>query len=219
MITSLLLLALTASKAPAADTLAAAVAAAQRSGTPTWVAWTVPSAAEGTACCGNDRASRPSQTCSLESDNYGMNMSREDGRPADPTLVVYARVSADGVEKLRMYSASCQVDRGSARIQDIANVSAIESVRYLEGLVKGGDLSRTAKRRSDGAVGAIAMHDDKTADAALERIAKEGDTKQIRHSAAFWLGNTRAQAGYEAPVRLRSSEDASFRDHLTFAFS
>ena len=44
-------------------------------------------------------------------------------------------------------------------------------------------------------------------------------TKQLRHSAAFWLGNTREHPGYDALVRLRGSGDASFREHLTFCFS
>ena len=218
MILPTLLLALAASSANA-DTLADSVAAAQRSGTPTWLSWTIPSGIDGTACCWNNRESRNSRTCSLESESYGMNMSNEDGKPSDATLVVYARVTSEGVEKLRTYSSSCQVDRGAARVQEVAGVSPGESVRYLESLVKGGDDSRAAKRRSDGALSAIALHDDKAADVALERFARDGETKQIRHSSAFWLGNTREQAGYEALTRLRSSDDAAFREHLTFAFS
>lgn len=214
------ILALAASPAAAADTLSATVAAAQRSGSTTWVSWTVPSTVDGNACCWNSRDSRHSRTCSLESDSYGMNVGREDGLPADPNLVVYARVTGDGVDKLRMFSPSCQVDRGGARVHDLAGVSASESVRYLETLVKkGGDGGKPSKRRSDGALSAIAFHEDAAADQALERFARDGETRQIRHSAAFWLGNTREQAGYEALVRLRAVEDVSFRDHLTFAFS
>jgi len=208
-----------ASPANAADTLATSVAAAQRSGSTTWVSWTVPSTADGNACCWNSRDSRHSNSCSLESEKYGMNVGREDGMPTDSNLVVYARVTGDGVDKLRMFSPSCQVDRGTAKVQDLAGVSASESVRYLETLAKGGDAGKPAKRRSDGALSAIAFHEDASADVALERFAREGDTKQVRHSAAFWLGNTREQAGYEALVRLRAVDDTAFRDHLTFAFS
>jgi HEAT repeat protein len=219
MIFPALILALAASQANAADTLAASVAAAQRSGSPTWLSWTVPSMVDGNACCWNSRESRHSRTCSLESDNYGMNVGREDGTPTDPNLVVYARVTGEGVDKLRMFSPSCDVDRGAAKVQDLSGVSAAESVRYLETLVKAVEGDRTSKRRSDSALSAIAFHEDASADRALERFAKEGDTKQIRHSAAFWLGNAREQAGYEALTRLRSSDDAPFREHLTFAFS
>ncbi len=213
------ILALAASQATAADTLATSVAAAQRSGSTTWLSWTVPSKVDGNACCWNSRDSRHSRTCSLENESYGMNVGREDGMPIDRDLVIYARVTGDGVDNLRMFSPSCQVDRGAAKVQDLSGVSVSESVRYLETLVKGYEGDRPSKRRSDGALSAIAFHEDPSADKALEHFAKEGDTKQIRHSAAFWLGNTREQAGYEALVRLRAVDDVAFRDHLTFAFS
>ena len=205
--------------APAADNLAARVAAAQKSGTSTWVSWSVPSAIAGNACCWDNRDSRPSQTCSLAGNSYGMNMSSDDGRPGDPTLVIYAHVAGGEVDKLRVYSASCRIDRAGEPVLDVAGVNPADSVAYLEGLVKGGNADRAAKRRSDGALSAIAMHDDKSADAVLERVAREGETKQLRHSAAFWLGNTRERPGYDALVRLRGSGDASFREHLTFCFS
>jgi hypothetical protein len=214
-----LLFALAASQANGTDPLNAAVAAAQRSGSPTWLSWSVPSAAEGEACCWNSRDSRHERSCSLTGDNHGMNMSREDGGPVDATLIIYARVDRSGVDALRAYSSTCRVDRGAERIQEVANVTPSHSVAWLETLARGGDAGRASKRRSDGAVSAIALHDDQSADAALERIAKTGDAKQIRHAAAFWLGNTRGQAGYEALVRLREVADASFREHLTFALS
>jgi len=215
-----LLVALAAPGAHAADLLASRVAAAQKAGTPTWLSWSVPSAIDGNACCWNSRDSSRSQTCSLSSNSYGMNMSDDDGRPADPTLMIYAHVvGASGVDKVRAFSSSCRVDRGGEAVQDIAGVGAAESVAFLEGLVKGSEGDRATKRRSDGALSAIAIHDERSADAVLERVARDGETKQLRHSAAFWLGNTRERAGYEALVRLRASDDASFREHLTFAFS
>jgi len=205
--------------APAADNLAARVAAAQKAGGSTWLSWSVPSAIDGNACCWDNRESRAAQTCSLAGNSYGMNMSSDDGRPGDPTLVLYAHVAGGEVDKLRVYSASCRVDRAGESVQDLAGVSPAESVAYLEGLVKGGNGERATKRRSDGALSAIAMHDDKSADTVLERIARDGETKQLRHSAAFWLGNTRERPGYEALVRLRAAGDASFREHLTFCLS
>ena len=216
MLVTALLIALAA---PTADNLAARVAAAQNSGGSTWLSWSVPSAIDGNACCWDNRESRAAQTCSLSSNSYGMNMSSDDGRPGDPTLVVYAHVAGGEVDMLRVYSASCRVDRAGEPVQDIAGVNPAESVAYLEGLVKASGGDRAAKRRGDGALSAIAMHDDKSADAVLERVAREGATKQLRHSAAFWLGNTRERPGYEALVRLRDAGDASFREHLTFCFS
>ena len=215
-----ILLALTVPHADA-DTLASRVAAAQRAGRPTWLSWTVPSVKDGITCCFDGNDSRNSQSCSLLSDRSGMNMSRDrDAVPqVDTRLVVYAHVEAGSVDKVRAFSSSCRVDRGAEAVEEISSVIPAESVSYLEGLVKGGAGDRAAKRRSDGALSAIALHDDKSADSALERVAKNGETKSLRHGAAFWLGNTRDRAGYDALVRLRASEDASFREHLTFAFS
>ncbi|MEO8360657.1 MAG: HEAT repeat domain-containing protein [Vicinamibacteria bacterium] len=210
--------------AHAADTLSTQIAAAQRSGKASWLAWTVPSTADGVVCCWNGRQSRDTQSCSLSSTNYGMNMgSSSDGMPQiDDTLMVYAHVDAAGVDKIRVFSNSCRVDRGTESVQDVANVTPAESVRYLDTLIPGGgdsDGDRATKRRSDGALMAIALHDDASADPVIERIASAGDTKSLRHSAAFWLGNTRGRPGYEALVRLRASADASLRDQLTFAFT
>jgi HEAT repeat protein len=214
-----LLLGAFASHAGAADNLASRINAAKQTGTPVWLTWSVPSAIDGNACCWDNRESRSSQSCSLSSNSYGTNMSSDDGRPADPTLVVYAHLNGGEVDKLRVYSASCRVDRSGESVQDLSGVNPAESVAYLEGLVKGSDGDRATKRRTDGALSAIAMHDDPSADIVLERIAKAGDTKQLRHSAAFWLGNARERPGYDALVRLRDSDDASFREHLTFCFS
>src|SRR5947207_2098077 len=96
---------------PAADNIAARVGAAKQAGTPVWLTWSVPSAIDGNACCWDNRESRQTQSCSLTSNSYGMNMSNDDGRPADPTLVIYAHVGGGEVDKLRVYSASCRVDR------------------------------------------------------------------------------------------------------------
>jgi hypothetical protein len=214
-----LLVTLAAAPVDADDTLASRLAAAQRSGGSTWLAWSVPSISDGVSCCWNGGESRRSESCSLASDRYGMNLSNDDGRPSDDTLMVYTHVQASAIDKVRVFSSSCRVDRGGETVQEIAGVSPAESVSVLEALVKGSGGERAGKRPSDGAVMAIALHDAAAADIALERIARQGDTKQLRHSAAFWLGNTRERAGYDALVRLRSSNDASFREHLTFAFS
>jgi HEAT repeat protein len=146
-------------------------------------------------------------------------MSGDDGRPGDTAVTVYAHVQGASIDKVRIFSNSCRVDRGGEAVQEIASVAPAESVSVLEALASEAADNRSGKRRGDGAVMAIALHDDASADFALERIAKEGGTKALRHSAAFWLGNTRERPGYDALVRLRTSSDASLREQLTFAFS
>ena len=218
MILPALLVALIAAPVTA-DTLASRVTAARSAGRSTWLAWQAPSKLDGVACCWSRRESRQSGACSLASESYGMNTSREEGSPKDATLLVYAHVTAGGVDRIRVFSGSCEVDRAGESVQDLASVPPSESVNFLGGLLGGGDSGRESKRRQDSALMAIALHDDPSADGVLERAARENSEKQIRKTAAFWLGNTREQAGYDALVRLRTSEDVDFRQHLTFAFS
>ncbi|MBK5255148.1 MAG: HEAT repeat domain-containing protein [Vicinamibacteria bacterium] len=215
------LLLVLASPSANAEDLSSQVERAVKAGTSTWLTWRVPSAADGIACCWNGKGSGESKTCSLESDSYGMNMSRDrDGTPQiDTGLMVYAHLASGGVDKIRIFSNSCRVETGNENVRAIAGVAAAESVAYLETLVDRSDEGRAAKRRSDGALMAIALHDEGSADRVLEHVARDSDTKSLRESAAFWLGSTRERPGYEALVRLRSSDDARFRQHLTFAFS
>ncbi len=213
-----LLLALAPSTVGAID-LSSQVARAAEAGKPSWLTWSVPSAVDGMACCWDGKDSRNEQSCPLAGDRYGMNMSRTDVPQIDTGLVVYAHLKGGAVDKVRVFSTSCRVDRGTETVQDLIGVAPAESVAYLETLVKGGDGDRASKRRSDGALMAIALHDEKSADGVLERVARDGDTKSLRQAAAFWLGSARERPGYEALVRLRSSDDAGLRQQLTFAFS
>jgi HEAT repeat protein len=201
-----------------ADDLSSLVANAAKTGGSAWLAWTVPSAVDGVACCWNGKGSHDSQTCSLTSDHYGMN-ARSDVPQIDPGLKVFVHVESGAIDKVSVFSSSCRVEHGTQSVQEITGVAPAESVAYLETLVKGSDEGRASKRKRDGALMAVALHDDKSADGTLERVARDGDTKSLRHSAAFWLGNTRKRTGYDALVRLRSVGDASFRQQLTFAFS
>ncbi len=207
----------------AADSLASRAAAAKAAGAPVWLSWTAPSGLDGTACCWDGRNGRGrsgERACSLAGESFGMNLSDDDepGHASDPTLVVYARVTAAGVDKVRAISASCRMDRRGETVQDLTGISPAEGVAWLAGLAdRAADAS--TKRGGDHAMMALAMHADPSVDKALERLAREGRDRKTKKDAAFWLGNTRKQGGYEALVRLRTSSDTAFREQLTFAFS
>ena len=201
-----------------AQNVAARVAAAQKSGSPMWLVWSEPSATDGDSCCWNSRDSRQNGVCSLAGKGDGINISSSDTPSLADRLNVYVHVDAEGVDRIRVFSNTCRVDRGAERVEEVANVAPAESVSFLATLVKGSE-DRPTKRRSDGALTAIALHDHASADTVLERVARDGETKSLRHSAAFWLGNARERAGYDALVRLRASGDDKFREHLTFCFS
>lgn len=206
-----------------AGALGARVAAVKASGTPAWLSWSVPSGIDGYACCWDGRNGRgraDGGVCRLSTESFGMNRSDrgEDGVAADPTLVVFAHVTPSGVDKVRAISSSCRMDREGATVIDLTGVTPVESVAWLADVA--GQSSQAATRRGgDHALMALAMHAEPSVDAALERLARDGADRKTRKDAAFWLGNTRGQAGYEALTRLRASDDASFREQLTFALS
>lgn len=194
------------------------------SGGAAWLAWSVPSAIEGVACCWDGRvkngeAERGSRrSCSLSGTSFGMNLSTDDGRPSDDELVIYARITPDGVDRVRAVSASCRVDRGSEKVVDLTGVKPAETAAWLRDAALTQPPVGNSQGRG-GALMALAMTDESSVDATLERIARESSLRKTREEAAFWLGNTRGRKGYEALVRLRNVADESLRNHLTFAFS
>ena len=79
-----------------------------------------------------------------------------------PWLVaVLFRVSNNAVEKVKLHSIECQLDAGGLPFVWITDVPATASLYYLE----------KQAAAFDGAVTAIAQHQDQQADAALERFA------------------------------------------------
>src|SRR5206468_1064426 len=69
-------------------------------------------------------------------------------------------------------------------------------------------------------LGAIALHDDPSADAAVERFVAPDRPLEVRKQAAFWLGNARGRRGYEVLAALaRKEESEELRRHVTFALS
>ena len=68
-------------------------------------------------------------------------------------------------------------------------------------------------------MGALAFHDDPSADATLARLAGPGSRREIRKKAAFWLGVARGRAGYRHLVEMTRDDDADFREELAFAIS
>ena len=209
------LLALAAGTLAHAD-IGAQVEAARRAGSPVWLTWRAPAVDEGGACCWSNDSRRGA--CSLDSGSYNIGRSGDRPKSLEEMLDIYVHVTPNGIDKVRSFSNSCSVDRGGERVEAVPGVAPTESISFLSTLVKGAD-DRSTKRRSDGALTTIALHEDASATSVLERFAREAETKSLRHNAAFWLGSTRQQAGYDALTRLRSSDDERFREHLTFCFS
>jgi HEAT repeat protein len=64
------------------------------------------------------------------------------------------------------------------------------------------------------------MHADRGADQALEELVAAGQPHQVRRQAIFWLGNARAQRGFEIVSRVvREDPSDKIREHAVFALT
>ena len=233
MLTPLLIAAVIAADTPP-EPLATRVATALAGDSASWVAWDVPAIGDEMACCWSSSKNRSkslvrltsdagSTTCSLGRDNVSMWNSRDNNKTLAPqspnTITVYVRGQGREVDLVRAYSAQCSVATEGEAVHRIESVNPGQSVAFLSWLAKRAEAARASRRRSDGALTAIALHADDSATPALEALASGSPSRESRKNAAFRLGNTRGQPGYQALVRLRASSDVDFREQLTFAFS
>ena len=107
------------------------------------------------------------------------------------------------------FSTDCTLDAGGLPVFWLTDVRPAESVALLEGYVSDPAFDRKKhKENGEPALGAIALHDDPRADAALERFVAPGNPERLRKQAAFWLGNARGRRGYEVLRALAGREES-----------
>jgi HEAT repeat protein len=205
-----------------------ALAAAQES--PAWVAWSVPTPGVHHMCCygslGDLESGPCAGRCFLESEGRNLTVVNSDSgdcadRSGSNRMLVLLRLEARAPERLRTFSSDCTLDAGGLPVFWLSEVRPSESVALLEMFV--GDPSLEHKKHWKGgepALSAIALHDDPSADAAMEKFASPRNPESLRKQAFFWLGNARDRRGYEVLAALaRTEESETMRRHLTFALS
>ena len=133
-------------------------------------------------------------------------------------LVVLVRVANRQVERVRAFSEGCALDAGGREVAWLTGVRPSESVALLQSLV-----SPQAARRdrvTDGAISAIALHQDPAADAALERLLATTQPSTVREKIPFWLGNARGARGLALLQRvIREDPSAEVRKKAVFGIS
>jgi hypothetical protein len=157
----------------------------------------------GQGCCG---------TCSIEPSVDGLTLRSRTPQSAVPdgpiklegadTMVVLFRVVNRQVERVRVFSEDCQLDAGGREITWLSGVRPDESVALLESLVTAQPGTDRRDRVLDGAITAIALHEDTAADASLERLLATSQPQSIRAKVPFWLGNSRGRRGFEILRRV-----------------
>jgi hypothetical protein len=159
---------------------------------------------DGSDCCA---------TCRLEPSTGGAVMSARPTGTQPPgvvelegpdTFMVLLRVVDKQVERVRIFSEGCRLDAGGRTVTWLQDVRPADSVALLESLASA--VGDRRGRVADGAIGAIALHDDPAADAALERLVSASQPDRVRQKVPFWLGNARGRRGLEVLRRLIAAD-------------
>jgi len=132
-------------------------------------------------------------------------------------IFVLYRIEQHAVDRIRTFSADCELDGGGLPVHWFTGVRAAESIALLTTFAEQADAER---HLGEPALAAIALHADPAADAVLERFVAPGQPDSRRERATFWLGRARGRRGFEV-LRHIVKEDPSekVRDKAVFGLS
>ena len=192
---------------------------------PEWVGYSVDQiAGDRGACCGNcNDGDGNCGTCRLESEhneNGGTTTVPGTLKLEGPRqLAVLFRLEARKVMRIRIASENCILDAGGLPFVWLTGVKSAESVAFLESFVRDADFaSRGDRGIGHGALTAIALHADASADRAFESFVKPGQPEELRKQAAFWLGAARGKSGLATLLQMAKSDpNPDIRAHVAFA--
>jgi hypothetical protein len=199
--------------------------------TPAWIGYAVPMlSGDRELCCSGSWNDGNSGTycgeCRLEAvDGMNVNSNKHEANlEGSENLLVLFRVENQAVEKVRVFSADCQINAGGRTVYWLTQVRPAASVALLSSLTNGSESGLVSAddrdHVSDGAVVAIALHADQTAEQVLDEFVAPSRPEKLRERAAFWLGSARGRSGFETLRRLaREDRDDSFREKLMFDLS
>ena len=206
------------------DTFRALQAQAEK---PEWIGYGVPEiAGDRTMCCGNYNDGNGCGTCRLERED-GNSYSRSNGSTngtvrleGSKELVVLFRMEGKQVTKIRQASEDCTLDAGGLAFLWLTGVKPAESVALLSGFVHDATDRDEERHLGNGALAAIAMHADASADRAFESFVSTGQPEQLRKHASFWLGAARGKSGLTLLQKMTKGDPSpEVRSQVTFALS
>jgi HEAT repeat protein len=171
----------------------------------------------GSGCCGACRLEQTSTRTSGAASSTAPGAAAVKLEGSERVAVLY-RIANRRVDRIRVFSEECELDAGGRPVQWLENVGPADSVALLESFTTpdAGDRSRIL----DGAVSAIALHGDPSADASLERLIATGQPESLRKKVMFWLGNARGRRGFDTLRRvMREDPSVEVRKSAIFALS
>src|SRR6266481_826979 len=191
-----------------------------------WVGYAVEEVAgERGVCCDNNWDDGNCGTCRLEKENGGTtSTAHTEGSvklEGARQLVVLYRLEAKQVVRIRVASEDCTLDAGGLPFVWLTGVKASESVAVLATFVRSSNFEDHGDHRiGHGALTAIALHADVSADRALESFVTPEQREGLRRQAAFWMGAARGKAGLTTLQHMAKTDPSSdVRAHVAFALS
>jgi hypothetical protein len=134
-------------------------------------------------------------------------------------MTVLFRVADRQIERVRMFSEECELDAGGRQVLWLEGVRPADSLALLESVVTS-ETDNASRRVANGAISAIAMHADTSADGLLERLARRHASATVRGEAIFWLAQ---KAGDRATRAITDSidndPDTEVKKRAVFALS
>lgn len=183
---------------------------------PIWFGYAVKTTwRDSTSCCWDDSKHCG---CHLEEGRANITTNSPSKIPVQlegsDAVAILFRVASGAVEKLRVYSLSCPLDAGGLPFLWLTGVPANASLAYLQKLVS----VNAADHVLDGAILAIAQHDDPQADNVLEQFTRAAQPENVREKATFWLGASRSSRGVAILKNMLANDPSEhIRDKVVFA--
>jgi hypothetical protein len=165
-----------------------------------------------TLCCGGCAERDSSFTIG---DDEGRSVQFEGSR----ALVVLLRAVRGRITKIRALDERCVLDAGGLPFVWLTGVRPEESVAFLTSLARKLEDDGSSEDAAQSALAAIALTAHASADDALEGLIAREEPRELRKTAAFWIGNSRGRRGFEILKATLGDPEDGFRRHLTFAFS
>ena len=119
--------------------------------------------------------------------------------PPDHAVILF-RVENNTVDKLRSLSPDCEIDAGGLPVHWLTDVQPAQSVALLATFVPQRYLD------SNGTINAIAVHNDPSADAQLDRYLAANQLESVRQRAASLVAADRGKHGVEAARNIIAND-------------
>jgi hypothetical protein len=132
-------------------------------------------------------------------------------------LFLMFRIEQAQVSRIRTYSADCPLDAGGKTVHWLTNVTAADSLSYLQTFIAS---PTTTSRIVDSAVTALALHDGQPALDTLFSLARDHAGSKVRGAALFWLAQRAGQKAAGAiTAAIDNDPDTDVKKKAVFALS